>query len=583
MQVRFWGTRGSLAKPGPNTIRYGGNTSCVEVKAADGTLIVLDCGTGAHELGQRLAREAPGTLRASLLISHTHWDHIQGIPFFAPFFIPGNEWDIYAPQGFSETLRTTLAGQMEYTYFPITAEAFGATLNYHHVSEGTFEIGSVRVHTRFLNHPALTIGYRIEADGASVVYACDHEPHSRSAALATGELEGQDQLHCEFLRGADLVIHDAQYTAEEYRAKVGWGHSTIDYAVNVCARAGVRTLALTHHDPLRDDAAVDVLLATAKSLVSNDRLEVIAASEGLTIELAGSQDNLLGDYQAPALPAVHTSHCIAVLTSDPAFFQKIADVALREGLTAMQAPSDYDLRLTIERDSPALLIVDAGDVDGSFATLKDCALPTILIGKSGVLGNSPNVDHVAANWTQEYLRARIRTWLMRGKFGHVPASIPEDEVMRLKALHALGLIGTPQEERFDTLTRIAARMFDVPTTLISLVDEDRQWFKSKQGLDADETPRHMSFCAHAIADNAPLIVPDALVDRRFAANPLVTGDPRIKFYAGVPLRASGQPVGTLCLIDTKPRDFTDDDITVLQDLASMVEREMKTGSVVRPN
>ncbi len=559
-------------------MRYGGNTSCVEVRAADGTLIILDCGTGAHELGQRLASEAPGTLRASLLISHTHWDHIQGIPFFAPFFIPGNEWDIYAPQGFSDTLRTTLAGQMEYTYFPITAEAFGATLRYHHVSEGSFQIGSVRVHTRFLNHPALTIGYRIEVDGASVVYACDHEPHSSSAALASEDLVGQDLLHAEFLRDADLVIHDAQYTADEYPKKVGWGHSTIEYAVNVCAWAGVRKLALTHHDPTRDDAAVDALLAAARALPGERALDIIAASEGLTIELMGSADHSIKNLAATATVTPAVDHGVLILTTDRAFFQRVANVATSEGLKAVRARNISEARSTLQDKIPALLIIDGEMAGEPTSALPGSALPTIVIGGDRPIATGANYEHIEPHWTPEYLRARIRTWLMRGKFGYVPAAIPEDEVLRLKALHALRILDTPADERFDRLTRIAARMFDVPTTSISLVDSDRQWFKSKQGLDANETPRQTSFCAHAVVENAPLIVPDALNDERFAGNPLVVGDPRIRFYAGVPIRAGGQPVGTLCLIDTKPRDLTFKDIEALEDLGSMVERELMTSS-----
>ena len=575
MQIRFWGTRGSLAKPGPSTIRYGGNTSCVEVRAADGTLIILDCGTGAHELGQRLVSDHGGNLTGSLLISHTHWDHIQGIPFFAPFFVPGNTWDIYAPQGFSETLRTTLAGQMEYTYFPITAEAFGATLNYHHVSEGCFEIGDVRVYTRFLNHPALTIGYRIEADGASFVYACDHEPHARPAALARADLEGQDLLHCEFLRDADLVIHDAQYIAGEYAAKAGWGHSTIEYAVNVCAQAGARKLALTHHDPLRDDAAVDSLLATARSLASNSNLEVVAAYEGLTIDLVGSPAASRHQRREPAATALAVNHGLIVVTADEEIFQRVADVGRSEDLLPTQACIAEDLRISLERSPPALLIIDADSVDRAVLTLARGTVPTIILGGDGATGSSPTTEHVASDWTPEYLRARIRTWLMRAKFAHVPAAIPEDEALRLKALHNLQLLDTPREERFDRLTRIASRIFDVPTSLITLVDQDRQWFKSKQGLEATESPRHMSFCAHAVAERAPLIVPDALNDPRFAANPLVTGDPRIRFYAGVPISAGGQPVGTLCLIDQKPRMMSDKDIEALHDLGTMVEQELE--------
>src|ERR1043166_8201934 len=199
MQVRFWGTRGSIAKPGPTTVRYGGNTSCVEVRLNDGQLLILDCGTGAHDLGRHLLAKGPMPLKGSVLISHTHWDHIQGIPFF----VPGCEWDIYAPQGFGETLRATLAGQMEYTYFPITPDAFGASIRYHNVSEGSFEIGGARIRTRFLNHPALTIGYRIEADGASLFYSCDHEPHAACAAEAGAQPTGPEAAPAHALpRGA---------------------------------------------------------------------------------------------------------------------------------------------------------------------------------------------------------------------------------------------------------------------------------------------------------------------------------------------------------------------------------------------
>ena len=167
MLVRFWGTRGSLAKPGPGTVRYGGNTSCVEVRSAAGTLVVIDCGTGAHDLGQALMAEPDQPVRGHLLISHTHWDHIQGIPFFAPLFEPDNEWDIYAPHSLSQSIRDTLAGQMQYTYFPVTLEALGAKIRYHDLVEGVFQVGDITVRSRYLNHPALTLGYRLEADGVS--------------------------------------------------------------------------------------------------------------------------------------------------------------------------------------------------------------------------------------------------------------------------------------------------------------------------------------------------------------------------------------------------------------------------------
>jgi phosphoribosyl 1,2-cyclic phosphodiesterase len=237
VQVRFWGTRGSIPTPGPGTLRHGGNTSCVEVRSAAGTLLILDCGTGLRVLGESLLAAGERPLRGHILISHTHWDHIQGVPFFAPLFAPGNEWDVYAPRGLAQTLRDTLAGQMHYTYFPVALDQLGATIRYHELVEGALTVGDVVVRTEYLNHPALTLGYRLEADGAAVVYACDHEPYARRLASGEGEIDGRDGRHADFLAGADLVIHDAQYTAAEYPAKAGWGHSTVEYAVAVARRA----------------------------------------------------------------------------------------------------------------------------------------------------------------------------------------------------------------------------------------------------------------------------------------------------------------------------------------------------------
>src|SRR2546426_1820492 len=284
MRVRFWGARGSIAKPGPATVRYGGNTSCVEVRSAAGTLLILDCGTGAHGLGHALVAERTTPYHGHMLITHTHWDHIQGFPFFAPFFLRGDEWDVYAPRGLRESLRDTLAGQMQYKYFPVSVEQFEATLRYHDLVEGDFTIGDIRVTARYLNHPALTLGYRLEGDGVSVVYATDHEPHSRGLADGRGELDGEDRRHAEFLAGADLVIHDSQYTAAEYATKAGWGHSTVESVVTVARAAQARRLALFHHDPMRDDAAVDVLVEAARQMAGSS-VEVFAAAEGMTVDV----------------------------------------------------------------------------------------------------------------------------------------------------------------------------------------------------------------------------------------------------------------------------------------------------------
>ena len=575
LQIRFWGTRGSLAKPGPTTIRYGGNTSCVELRTDAGDLLVLDCGTGAHELGQHLQLHAESSLAGHLLISHTHWDHIQGVPFFAPFFVPGNKWNIYAPQGFGEALRTTLAGQMEYSYFPITPEAFSAALSYHNVGEGVFRIGSTRIVTRYLNHPALTVGYRIEADGGAIVYACDHEPHARDAAMAIGDLQGQDALHSDFLRGADLVIHDAQYLAAEYPAKQGWGHSTVEYAVRACERADVRCLILTHHDPSRDDAAVDRVVAHALSFRGKPALEIVAAAEGLTREVRGSGAPALPTpVSPPVMPP--SGHTVLVVTADASLLRRIAEVVEKEGLAVASAATIAAAAASYAALRPPLLILDGALTDEALAVLTgpSFGVPTLVVGGERYPSQAQNLEQISSGFSREYLRSRVRTWLMRGKFGELPTTISEAEANRLSALRSLHLLDTPPEERFDRLTRLAARLFEVPVSLITLVDEDRQWFKSKVGMDLAQTPRHMSFCTHALDEIEPLVVNDTLDDERFAENPLVVGSPHIRFYAGIPVCVAGEAVGTLCLIDTKPRALSAEELQLLKDLGSIAQTEL---------
>lgn len=279
--VKFWGTRGSLPRPGKDTLRYGGNTSCVQVTSPGGSIVVIDCGTGAHDLGNCLMENARRPLRGSILISHTHWDHIQGFPFFAPLFEKGGRWNIHGPSGIGASLRDTLAGQMQSTYFPVNLDELGAELHFNDLGEETFAIDDIRVTAHRLNHPALTLGYRLEMGGVCVVYACDHEPHVR-APLGEADLR-----HAEFARGADLLIHDAQYTDAEYAAKNGWGHSTVEYAAEISVLAGVKRLALTHHDPVRTDDELDRIIAKVRANLAEKQspLKVFAAAEGQVVEL----------------------------------------------------------------------------------------------------------------------------------------------------------------------------------------------------------------------------------------------------------------------------------------------------------
>ncbi|MCK7592686.1 MBL fold metallo-hydrolase [Pseudomarimonas salicorniae] len=591
MKVRFWGTRGSLAKPGPRTVRYGGNTSCVSVETAAGTLLVIDCGTGVHDLGQHLLETRKGPIRGHVLISHTHWDHIQGIPFFAPLFLPGHQWDFYAAQGFGESLRETLAGQMEYTYFPVTPEAFNASVHYHHLGEGSLRIDDVLIRTRYLNHPALTLGFRIEVDGAVLVYACDHEPHGAEAAHG-GELSGEDAEHAAFLRGADLVIHDAQYCAAEYPNKKGWGHSTVEYATRVAASAGVKRLALTHHDPLRHDEAMDTLIAGLRERHPKEcaALEVFAAAEGMEIELVGTA--AAREEGPSALQPAERSRPgpIVVFSRDQATVERVRGFVAGDGIEVHGESKADRLIDSLGRLRAGLLLIDAEvGFDDAHAAATALArsgdprlaqLPCVVLGAaapkdgrdwSGVAGwlNAP--------YSPEYARARLRAFLLRARCRWQVAPLPEDEQGRLEALRALRLLDTPREERFDRFTRMASAMFDMPFAFISLVDAERQWFKSCIGIDAEETSREVSFCAHAIHQRELFVVPDTLLDDRFADNPVVADGPRVRFYAGYPLVLdSGHCIGTLCLADQRPRDLSEEQSRLLGDLGALVLKEIQS-------
>ena len=289
MKLRFWGTRGSIATPGPSTNRFGGNTSCVELVTNAGQHFIFDCGTGARLLGMHMMEHAPKPIHAIILISHTHWDHIQGFPFFAPVFVSGGRITVCGPNGTSSTLLETLSGQMEYTYFPVKLGELGATIEYKELPEGANELEGVRIVTQHLNHPAATLGYRIEADGVSVMYVCDHEPYWESLwrsdaapGVLSSILHAGDRRHADFLLHADVVIHDAQYTPAEYPAKKNWGHSTYRYATEIAAAAKVKRLILTHHDPTHDDEFLGKVESQARAIAraAGSPMQVSCAYEG---------------------------------------------------------------------------------------------------------------------------------------------------------------------------------------------------------------------------------------------------------------------------------------------------------------
>ena len=595
MRLQFWGTRGSIAKPGTKTTRYGGNTSCVEVRSARGTLLIVDCGTGGHSLGQMLVSAGAERLRGHILISHTHWDHIQGIPFFAPLFMRGNEWDIYGPQGLGQSLRETLAGQMQYAYFPLTLDQCGATIRYHDLVEGAFDIDDIKVSTQYLNHTALTLGYRLEADGVAVVYSCDHEPHSRRLATGRGNVTGQDLRHAEFIDRADLLIHDAQYTAEEYPAKVGWGHSSVEYVVKLGQCAQVKRIALTHHDPLRDDDAIDRIVAKVRARLREDAssLDVFAAVEGQIVEVAPSlakgSPRRAGEFAAemPIEPAV-AERAVLLCVGDRRMAAALSADIRAEGIHCKCVLDADEANRFIANGRPSLVILEHAPprIHGiemcrairQEENDKKHKVPVVIVAahEDQALGAAAGVtDWLIKPYTSAYARTKIRAWVLRTACRWMRGTIPEDEERRLASLRALRILDTKPEDRFDRITRLASALFNVPIALVSLVDENRQWFKSCHGLDVKETSRDAALCAHVVHDREPLIVQDTLLDARFADSPLVTNEPRIRFYAGYPLVLdNGACVGSLCVIDTRPRSLAPADLARLRDLADLALEEI---------
>jgi len=296
--VRFWGVRGSLPMPGPSTLQYGGNTSCLEVRA-DGEIIILDAGTGIRQLGRKLIQEFKDTpIHVSILISHTHWDHIQGFPFFIPAYSQKNKVRIIGYEGATKGLSSVLSSQMESPYFPISMQQMPSHLHVEEIKDMEFKIGTVTVKATFLNHPGICMGYRLETSGGSVCYLPDNEPYSRlrtSPGPGAGQsyenlsyAQEQDEKLIEFIRDADVLVMDSQYDATEYRAHVGWGHGCVDDVVALAVVANVKKLFLFHHDPDHDDAHVKRMADWARELavMHGATLEVDAAREGVEVVLA---------------------------------------------------------------------------------------------------------------------------------------------------------------------------------------------------------------------------------------------------------------------------------------------------------
>lgn len=300
-RVKFWGVRGSIPVPGSSTVGYGGNTSCVEVRA-EGEIIILDAGSGLRELGIALEAEfADRPIRSTLLISHFHWDHIQGLPFFLPAYKQKNSLRVLGYEGAQASLATALATQMETSFFPISLSDMPSAIVIEELKETKFAIGKVKVDSRRLYHPGKCFGYRLTTRNGSIAYLPDNEPYdvrNLAPGAERGTEPGQTPLDpaeersrlVEFLHRSEILIIDTQYTDDEYSHKVGWGHGSLSSVVSLAIDAEVRRLFLFHHDPTHDDRMVDEMVEGARMLVleSGKPIEVEAAREGAEVWLGAS-------------------------------------------------------------------------------------------------------------------------------------------------------------------------------------------------------------------------------------------------------------------------------------------------------
>ena len=403
--------------------------------ADDGSLLIFDCGTGARKLGLSLA--AKGPVRAHLLLTHTHGDHIQGLPFFLPAFTPGSQLTIYGPSGVDRSLSQAVGGSMDYAYFPVPLSSLPARFDFVELDETEFTIGRAQVRTQFLNHTAPTVGYRVTVGNATFVYATDHEAHANPAWRADRPIglfdpkflaHAGDQRHVALLAGADVLVHDTQYAGRDMPAKAGWGHSTVEYAVDMALAGRVKTLVLFHHDPNRDDAGIDELIANAEARVAASGLSmrIIGATEGEELVIDEGAHAPVVEVE-PAAPTLPERARILVADDDITLVRILETVLHGDGYDVDPAYDGADAvaKATARTYDLVLMDINMPNLDGLTAcrqlraTERYKTAPFIVLtartrqDDMSEAFNAGFTDYIRKPFALPQVRARVRSWLAR--------------------------------------------------------------------------------------------------------------------------------------------------------------------------